>query len=76
MFRTTTCRRPDATELAELIATYRDMAAKYATDRAAAQKLIAVGETKPDAAAGPAELAAYTVMANLILNLDEVLTKG
>src|SRR5205807_231293 len=29
MFRTATCRRPDATESAELLAVYRDLLAKY-----------------------------------------------
>jgi hypothetical protein len=76
MFRTLTCRRPDTTESAELVAAYRDLLAKYGGDPEAAKKLIAVGETKADPALPPAELAAYAMVANLILNLDEVLTKG
>ncbi|HEX4588636.1 MAG TPA: DUF1553 domain-containing protein, partial [Gemmataceae bacterium] len=76
MFRTLTCRSPDAVELAELTATYRDLAAKYAKDTEAAKKLISAGESKPDGTLAPNELAACTMVANLILNLDEVLTKG
>jgi mono/diheme cytochrome c family protein len=76
MFRSATCRKPDATELAELSATYRDLLAQYQKDTESAKKLIASGSTKPDASAPPAELAAYSMIANLILNLDEVLTKG
>ena len=40
-----------------------------------AKKLIAVGESKADAALPPAELAAWTMLANELLNLDEVLNK-
>jgi hypothetical protein len=76
MFRAATGRRPDGEELKELAAAYRDHLAVYHKDPEAAKKLIAVGETKPDAALDPADLAAYTLVANLILNLDEVLTKG
>ena len=39
-------------------------------------KLIAVGESKPDATLNPSELAAWTMIANLVLNLDEVINKG
>jgi hypothetical protein len=76
MFRAGTCRRPDVTEAAELMATYRELAAKYALDAGAANKLLLIGDVKPEAVVASAELAAYTMMANLILNLDEVLTKG
>jgi cytochrome c551/c552 len=76
MFRAVTCRRPDATEVAELTAAYRDLAAKYEKDADAAKKLIATGGSNPDGSIPPPELAAYTMIANLILNLDEVLTKG
>ncbi|HEX4589100.1 MAG TPA: DUF1553 domain-containing protein, partial [Gemmataceae bacterium] len=76
MFRAVTCRRPDAAELAELTAAYRDLAAKYGKDADAARKLITTGGSEPDGSILPPELAAYTMIANLILNLDEVLTKG
>ena len=38
--------------------------------------LISVGEAKPDANLDAVELATWTTLANLILNLDEVITKG
>jgi hypothetical protein len=41
----------------------------------AAAKLLAQGESKPDAALRPDELAAYATVANLIMNLDEAVTK-
>ena len=39
-------------------------------------KLLGVGRLPRDPAIPAAELAAYTAIANLILNLDEVITKG
>ena len=41
----------------------------------AAKKLIADGDAKNDSKVNPAELAAYTIVASTILNLDETLTK-
>ncbi len=38
--------------------------------------MISTGETKPDPRYEPAELAAWTMIGNVILNLDEVITKG
>jgi hypothetical protein len=75
MFRLATARRSDQAELAELVAAYTEHLANYSHNPAAAQQLIAVGETKLDATLDAGELAAGTMVANLILNLDEVLTK-
>ena len=76
MFRLTTCRQPDAKETVELLAAYRAQKEEYARDPAAAKKFIHVGETKPDPKFDPVEVAAWTMVANVLLNLDEVLTKG
>ncbi len=75
LFQLATSRKPDAREMAELLANYKDQLAEFTRDVEAAKKLIAVGESKPDALLNPSELAAYTMAANLILNLDEVITK-
>jgi hypothetical protein len=40
-----------------------------------AERLLAVGQRHRDETFNPAELAAYSVTASLILNLDEVITK-
>jgi hypothetical protein len=76
MFRAATCRKPDAKELVELSAAYRDLLATYRREAEAAKKLIAIGESKVHPSLPPDELAAFTIVGNLILNLDEVLTKG
>jgi hypothetical protein len=52
-----------------------DYVAHYAGDVRDAGLLITTGESIPDSSLGKAELAAYTMLANQILNLDEVLNK-
>ena len=49
--------------------------AHYQTQPTEAEKLLAVGETKPDAMLDKPTLAAYTMVANELLNLDEALNK-
>jgi hypothetical protein len=76
MFKLATARPPDARESAELMALYQDHLANYTKNVESAKKLIAVGESKPDSKLNPSELAAWTLIGNLILNLDEVMNKG
>jgi mono/diheme cytochrome c family protein len=52
-----------------------DSLSYYAAHFADAEKLISVGESKADPKAPPAVLAAWTVVVNELLNLDEVLNK-
>ncbi len=76
MFRSVLARYPDAKELAELGSTFKDLMAHYAKQADAARQLIATGEIPSDPAVNPSELAAWTLMGNVILNLDEAITKG
>jgi hypothetical protein len=76
VFARATGRQPDAIETAELLKAYRDNTAVFSADPARAAKLINVGESKPDPSLPPAEVAAWTMISNIILNLDEVITKG
>jgi hypothetical protein len=76
MFRLATARRPDAKDLAELNGALNDFLAHYAKDPVAARELIGIGESKPDSQVPAGELAAWTMLGNVILNLDEVMTKG
>ncbi len=54
---------------------YDDLLAHYKAELAEAKKLIAVGESKADPKLDAAELAAWTMVANQLMNLDEVLNK-
>jgi hypothetical protein len=68
-------RAPDAEELDALARTLATFRARYAADPAAAQALLEVGETMAPAELDPAELAAWTLIASAILNLDAVITR-
>jgi hypothetical protein len=50
--------------------------AVYRRDHEAAAQLLGVGESARNPKLDPAELAAWTVVANVILNLDETISKG
>jgi len=69
------CRPFRAEELPVAQASLDDLSAYYADHAGDAAQLLAVGESKPDPALGPATLAAWTMLANELMNLDEVLTK-
>ena len=76
MLRLCTSRKPDDSEVAELLSVIRDLQAVYSNDSEAASNLVAIGESQSESSMQAAELAAWTMGANLVLNLDEVLTKG
>jgi hypothetical protein len=74
-FRLCAARRPQSRELDVLVKLYEQQLAHYQTDRDAAVKLLSIGESKRDESLDPSEHAAWTMMANLLLNLDETITK-
>jgi hypothetical protein len=47
----------------------------YGADAAAAEKLLSVGESKPDSSLKPTELAAWTAVSSVLLAMDETITK-
>jgi hypothetical protein len=65
--------RSDEAKVAK--ATFAQLEKFYSANEAAAKQLIGVGETQPDASLPPATLAAWTMLANQLMNLDEVLNK-
>lgn len=75
-WRSATGRRPGDEELDIVLKALDDHAARYRSDQEAASQLVAYGESKPDESIDSRELAAYTLVANLILNLDETLCKN
>jgi hypothetical protein len=74
-FRTCTARTPAAQELAVLIRVHADQLTHYQQNPAEAEKLLVIGASPRAEGLDPAEHAAMTMMANLILNLDEAITK-
>jgi hypothetical protein len=75
-FRLATGRAPAAEEMQILRKKLDQMLTTYRTDAAGARQLVTVGASSHDPAIPVSELAAYTAVANMILNLDEVITKG
>ena len=76
MFEIATAREPKPSEAALLVETLQAHAEEFKADPEAAKALIVVGESKPDETLDAVEVATWTMIANLILNLDEVLNKG
>jgi hypothetical protein len=74
-FRLATGRSPRPAEAGVLREGLDYHRARYRQDRAAAGRLLAVGESAADGGLEACELAAYTAICGLILNLDEVVTK-
>jgi hypothetical protein len=74
MFRRCTARLPSEGESRVLLDRLRTLRETYRQDADAAQRLLAVGESKPDASLPAAELAAWTGIASIALNLDETLS--
>jgi Protein of unknown function (DUF1553)/Protein of unknown function (DUF1549)/Concanavalin A-like lectin/glucanases superfamily/Planctomycete cytochrome C len=75
-FRVVTERDPSSQESGILTKLYEKERAHYDVHKDAAQKLLTIGESKPDAKFEPGELAAWTMVASTILNMDETVTKN
>jgi len=74
-YRLATAHRPSRQAQAVLVNGFHHYLDRYKIDRAAALKLVTVGARARDEALDVAELASYTLVANLILNLDGTITK-
>ena len=66
-------RRPE--ELGVVRASLDKLLVHYRGNLEDAKKLITVGESKPDEKLDAVTLAAWTMLANELMNLDEVLNK-
>jgi len=73
-FRLCTGRPPKPAELSRLTASYAQQLRHFRRSPAAAEQVIK-GVTPPEESGGPAEMAAWTMVANVLLNLDETLNK-
>ena len=73
-FQAVTARIPGPHEREVLEAAYAAYRANYEKDPAAAKQLLSVGTTPVASDLDPCELAAFTTLSNVLLNLDEVVT--
>jgi hypothetical protein len=74
-FRTVLARRPKEDERKTLSASVDRLKHEFAADKGAAEKYLAVGETKRNPKLDLVEEAAYAAFSLELLNLDETLTK-
>jgi hypothetical protein len=74
-FHRSTARGLSAAESRTLLDSFQYYRDSYQTDPEAARKLVSHGEYPRNEKLNVSELAAYTTVASLILNLDELLTK-
>jgi hypothetical protein len=75
-FRVVTGRAPTKPELTVLAQNLAAQQKRYAAAPEEAKKAVTFGESKPAEKLDAAELAAYTMVANVLLNLDEAVTKN
>ncbi len=75
-FRLCTARPPGDRELDVLLRHYHQQLDNYRKNPNAAAALIKVGESSRPDGLDDAELAAWTAVGNILLNLDETITKG
>ena len=75
-FRSCVGRSPTASERSRLRAFLEQQLKGFQRDPASAERLIAVGPAERSAGLEAARLAAWMMLANVLLNLDETLTKG
>jgi len=74
-FELALAREPSDDELGILRGLLEQQLAHYRNDEAGARKLITLGASQPEPSLPPSELAAHTLVASALLNLDEFVTK-
>ena len=74
-FRLATAREPAEGEVRALAALYERLLEDYRADDFEAERYLAQGESPRDESLDVAELASYSGVASLMLNLDETITK-
>jgi hypothetical protein len=75
-YRMATGFTPDSETLAIMLKNFNRRNNQFKQDKEAAKSLVNTGESSYDSSLNIEELAAYTVTANVLLNLDQVLTKN
>jgi hypothetical protein len=75
-YRTLLSRSPSERELAVATRLVEQQLAHYRANQDAADKLLAIGEAPKSDKLDSVELAAWTIVASALLNLDETVTRG
>lgn len=75
-FELATAREPESGELATLLDIYEHGLAKFSAETEKSHQLLSAGESPRDETLPANEHAAWTIVASMILNLDEVLTRN
>jgi hypothetical protein len=75
MYRLASSRTPSDDVQLILVSAYENYLAEYQADRAAALLLVSEGQSARDQTLDIAQLAAYQMVASLILNLDGTITR-
>jgi len=75
-FKLTLSRQPTPQEVSLLIKLYEQRLKRFQQEPAAAKALLTVGESPHDGSLPEAELAAWTSVMSVLLNLDEAITRG
>ena len=74
-YRLVAARQPKPIVSQILVAAYNEELENFKKNAEAANKLLAIGESKRDESINAAEHAAWTIVASMLLNLDEVITR-
>ena len=74
-YRLVAARKPKPIVANILVAAYNEELENFKKNTEAADKLLNVGESKRDETINNAEHAAWTIVASMLLNLDEVITR-
>ena len=76
VFRTVTAREPSVEERASLQILFDECLDDFEADSESAEQLLSTGDSARDSDLTVSELAAWTMVAHLLLNLSETVTKG
>lgn len=75
MMTTVLSRPPIDADVEDLTSTAAELVLLYAMANEAAKELVAIGDSRPDATLNVAELAAWTMIANALMNRDDFINK-
>ncbi len=73
LFRRALVRPPGGADVQELVESFAEFRKHFESDQAAAGRLIGIGDSKVPSGRDPVSLAAWTMVANLVMNRDDFL---